>query len=322
MLLLIFLVFLLLFILIRIFVNRKSESLACLVGKTALVTGGNSGLGYATSFLLASRGCRVIIADQNNSDKTVEEIKKITGNQQIIYKHLDLSSLKSTREFAKELKKTETKIDILINNAGTGNSDKLKTNDDLNTIMQINYFGAFLLTHLLLDLLRAAESPRVIFMGSISIFFNNLTMKNLNYIKHDKTTWRKDLYSNSKLCDVLAAQEFSKKLKRFDIMVNSVDPGAVNTNIFSSSLAITPSLWFRFITTFSLWIIGTDSFGGAQTIFDVATNPKLASQTGKHYSYLMQWFKPSILGSQKFCDDVWKKTEELVKLSPEEKIPN
>lgn len=109
-----------------------------------------SGLGYATSFLLASRGCRVIIADQNNSDKTVEEIKKITGNQQIIYKHLDLSSLKSTREFAKELKKTETKIDILINNAGIGNSNKLKTNDDLNTVMHINYFGAFLLTHLLL----------------------------------------------------------------------------------------------------------------------------------------------------------------------------
>ncbi|XP_045473357.1 retinol dehydrogenase 11-like [Harmonia axyridis] len=322
MLLLIFLIVLLLYICIRIFVSRKSESLACLVGKTALVTGGNSGLGYATSFLLASRGCRVIIADQNNSDKTVEEIKKITGNQQITYMPLDLSSLKLTREFAKELKKTETKIDILINNAGIGNSNKLKTNDDLNTVMQINYFGAFLLTHLLLDLLRAAESPRVLFMGSISIFFNNLTMKNLNYIKHDKTTRRKDLYCNSKLCDVLAAQEFSKKLKRFNIMVNSVDPGTVDTNIFPSSHAISPSWLYEVYTYITLMIIGTKAFGGAQTIFDVATNPKLASQTGKHYSYLMQWFKPSILGSQKFCDDVWKKTEELVKLSPEERIPN
>ncbi|XP_045473360.1 dehydrogenase/reductase SDR family member 13-like [Harmonia axyridis] len=322
MLLLLFLIVLLLYICIRIFVSRKSESLACLVGKTALVTGGNSGLGYATSFLLASRGCRVIIADRNNSDKTVEEIKRITGNQQITYMSLDLSSLKLTREFAKELKKTETKIDIFINNAGIGNSDKLKTNDDLNTVMHINYFGAFLLTHLLLDLLRAAESPRVIFMGSISIFFNNLTMKNLNYIKHDKTTWRKDLYSNSKLCDVLAAQEFSKKLKRFNIMVNSVDPGIVDTNLFPSSYAISPSWLYEVLTYITLKIIGTKAFGGAQTIFDVATNPKLASQTGKHYSYLMQWFKPSILGSQKFCDDVWKKSEELVKLSPEERIPN
>lgn len=108
------------------------------------------GLGYATSFLLASRGCRVIIADRDNGDRTVEDIKKTTGNNQIIYKYLDLSSLKLTREFANDLKKSEEKIDILINNAGIGVGHKLMTEDGLNTVMQVNYFGPFLLTHLLL----------------------------------------------------------------------------------------------------------------------------------------------------------------------------
>lgn len=84
-------------------------------------------------------------------------------------------------------------------------------------------------------------------------------MKNLNYIKHDKTTWRKDLYCNSKLCDVLAAQEFAKKLKRFNIMVNSVDPGIVDTNLFPSSYGISPSWLYEVLTYITLKIIGTVS---------------------------------------------------------------
>ncbi|XP_044754044.1 retinol dehydrogenase 13-like [Coccinella septempunctata] len=320
MLLLVFLLLLTLYLCIRLFVSRKSDSLTCLVGKTALVTGGNSGLGYATSALLASRGCRVIIADRDNAERTVEEIKRKTGNDQISYKYLDLSSLKLTREFANVLKKTEKKIDILINNAGIGVGAKLATEDGLNTVMQVNYFGAFLLTHLLLDLLKASDSARIMFLGSISIFSNNLTMENFNLIKKDGTTTLKDLYSNSKLCDVLAAQEFAKKLKKYGIRANSVDPGAVKTDIFRRASVIAKSRFFDTVTGVVLSICGTDSFGGAQTIFHVVTSDELRDQTGQHFSYLLRFFKPSILKDQKFCDEIWKRTEELVKLSPEERI--
>lgn len=100
--------------------------------------------------LLASRGCKVIIADKVNSEKSVEKIRKLTNNNNIFYKNFDLSSFASIRKCADKIKLAESKIDILINNAGINGFDAYTTEDGLSSVMQVNYFGAFLLTHLLL----------------------------------------------------------------------------------------------------------------------------------------------------------------------------
>lgn len=108
------------------------------------------GIGLATSQLLAARGCRVIIADKDVSETAKQSILAETGNPNVISIYLDLSSFRSIRKFAENIKKSEKKIDILINNAGIGGSPIKKSDDGNNNVMQTNFFGAFLLTHLIL----------------------------------------------------------------------------------------------------------------------------------------------------------------------------
>ncbi|KAL3268358.1 hypothetical protein HHI36_007474 [Cryptolaemus montrouzieri] len=314
------LIFIVLYLCIRIFIDRKSDSVTCLVGKTAIVTGGNSGLGYETSLLLASRGCRVIIADRENGVKSRDEIIRATSNPNILYKYLDLSSAKEVRQFAADICKSEEKIDILINNAGISVSPKFLTEDGINAVMQINYFGAFLLTHLLMNLLKASGSARIVFLGSVSIFFHNLRLDNLNLKNYDEKSELIKVYANSKLCNVLAAQEFGRRIQKFGITANSVDPGAVRTRIFRLAEEIHYSLFFKILKNLVLFPLGQEPFSGAQTIFHVASSKELENKTGGHYSFLSSWFKPSVLRDQEFCDEIWKKTEQLVGLQPEEKL--
>lgn len=107
------------------------------------------GIGYQTALALAGRGCRVIIADRENCDQSKERIIKETGNRNIVVKKFDLAYLDSVRELAKDLNATEERLDILINNAGTSGLGHRVTKDGLHMGMQVNHFGGFLLTHLL-----------------------------------------------------------------------------------------------------------------------------------------------------------------------------
>ena len=88
--------------------------------KTIIITGGNTGIGLETAKELARRGGRVILAcrDTSKGHAAVSEVKKYSGNNQVIFQHLDLSSLASVRDFCKRINETESRLDILINNAG------------------------------------------------------------------------------------------------------------------------------------------------------------------------------------------------------------
>lgn len=107
------------------------------------------GIGYYTALNLASRGCRVILADILDAEDAKRSIARETNNTNIIAKRLDLANLETVRKFAEDINKTEDRLDILINNAGIGARLPQKTKDGLDLVMQTNYFGAFLLTHLL-----------------------------------------------------------------------------------------------------------------------------------------------------------------------------
>ncbi|CAG9854248.1 unnamed protein product [Phyllotreta striolata] len=301
----------------------KVKSLVCLAGKTAIITGARRGIGYETALALASRGCRVILADRKDTTKTKARIVALTNNENIETKILDLTSLQSVRKFAKEIIATEERLDILINNTGTLSKGNKHTDDGLHSTMQVNHFGPFLLTHLLAGLLKKSAPSRIIFVSSALAFCSNLTVDSLNHPKdHPLSLFRQILiYSNSKLANIVAANGFAERLKADGVTCNSLHPGMVNNELFRNvakldGLKTIP----RLVRYIFLFIYGKSVEQGAQTTIQLALSNKVKDLTGKHFWDCRVFPQPPKAWNKKFCDDIWEKSESLVQLKPEEKI--
>lgn len=184
------------------------------VGKTVVITGGNTGIGKETARIVAWRKARVIIGCRNITKglQAAAEIIENTGNRNVEVKKLDLSSFKSVRKFAEEINEEEDRVDVLINNAGYF-GPYLSTVDGLENTIQVNYLSHFLLSHLLLDKLKACSPSRIVNVSSqqhakVSQIDIN---KVLSQKKEDYGVFK--VYSNSKLCQLLSTIEMSKRLK-------------------------------------------------------------------------------------------------------------
>lgn len=120
-------------------------SLNRLDGKTVLITGGNTGLGYETALDLAKRGARIILAcrDMKKANEAADKIRQLTNNKQIESGHLDLADLSSVRQFSKEMTSKLDRLDILINNAGIMMCPSWKTKDGFEMHFGTNHLGIF-----------------------------------------------------------------------------------------------------------------------------------------------------------------------------------
>lgn len=170
-------------------------------GKVVIVTGGNSGIGYATALELAKRGAKVILGCRDNKRglRAVERIKKRTKNTSVRHIYLDLASFQSIREFVDEFKKTEAKLDVLINNAGTSGIYQDFTEDGIVRDMQINHFGPFLLTLLLVPLLKKSAPSRVVVISSVMHKFG--TIEHLNEMhRYNKIIYKLSATASFVIC--------------------------------------------------------------------------------------------------------------------------
>jgi len=321
-----------LFIFARIFVNLtlgKCKSPKCLVGKVALVTGGNRGIGYETVKNLAMRGCKVYIADIANGTDSCKRLSDETGNSQIYYKFIDLSSLQSIREFVTDFLSIEAKLDILVNNAGCAGFNGVYTTDGLLKIMAINYFGPFLLTTLLADSLKKSKKARVIFVSSASCYLHFLKPDTLNqppsFVAQNTNHFQTLMtYTNSKLAVLVGAKFFARKLSPFGVTVASVSPGAVKTQIFDSLYsAKNMDLWTLFQNIFmkvGVFIAGRDIEDGATQVLDVTLDDRYEGMKDAFVADNWCLPLPKAVKSDAYCRAVWKETERLVRLTDKEKL--
>lgn len=299
---------------------QKNTNLVCkskkrFDGKTVLVTGGTTGMGLEIAADFAHRGAKVIIACpfEEEGQHGRKLIVRSSGSDKVIFKLLDLASLKSIRKFTSDILATEDRLDILINNAGVGIPGDFHTSDGMNFIMQVNYFGTFLLTMLLLPLLQKtgelSELSRIVNTSSIMHKIGRIEIENMNKTGY----WYKwQLYGNSKLCLTLFAKQLSKRLKSSEsnVIINVVDPGAVGTRIFDST-----GRSFGSFVSFLFMILFKHPWEGAQTALYAATSNRVGKMSG-------EYFKNCELSraSDKAHDDelafkVWEESIRLVGLS-------
>ena len=212
--------------------RRRCQSKTRLDGKIVVITGANTGIGKETALQLSLRGAKIYIAcrDLNKANEAITDIKKTNSNADITAMALDLSSFKSVREFVKEFSGKESVIDILINNAGIRAAEESKTEDGFETDIQVNYLGPFLLTLLLLPLLKKANKARVISVSGGIYVISKLHLDNINMTGIFDSM---QTYSQSKLALILFTREMARRLgKDSSVKVYAMSPGVVETEAY------------------------------------------------------------------------------------------
>jgi retinol dehydrogenase 14 len=156
-----------------------------------------------------------------------DEIAKETGNENLIVMKVDLSSFESIREFAKEFIAKESKLHVLIHNAGYGGAFAKHTSvDGIEITYAINHYGPFLLTHLLIDLMKKSAPSRIVIVASDLYKLAKVNLQNLN----PTTTWPTYLHYSSKGANIMFALELAKRLEGTNVTANCLHPGKLFNN--------------------------------------------------------------------------------------------
>ncbi|XP_054473236.1 retinol dehydrogenase 11 [Anoplopoma fimbria] len=270
----------LLAVVVRIQRRGRWDPKACSVrlkGKTAIVTGANTGIGKFIALDFARRGARVILACRSEARGTaaLKEIREKTGNSDIHLRLVDLSDLDSVREFAKGILAEEKALHLLVNNAGVSGLPKQITKDGLEVSFATNHLGPFLLTNLLLDLMKSSAPARIVTVASVNhkkgqVDFSHFHGENLTYFMDA-------VYNHTKLHNVICTKELARRLEGTGVTANSVHPGIVMTEVLRH---------YPFMVRFIFNLVGVFFFkspeeGAASTIY-CAVAEEMEGITGKY----------------------------------------
>ncbi|KAL3282813.1 hypothetical protein HHI36_005978 [Cryptolaemus montrouzieri] len=268
--------------------SAKCMSKVRLDGKTAIVTGCNTGIGKETAKDFFQRGAKVIMACRNvaSANQAAEDIKRrsensIPGELQVV--ELDLSSLESVRRCAGELIEKEDRIDILVNNAGLMMSPYTKTKDGYELQFATNHLGHFLFTLLLLPKMVQSRPARIVTVSSRlheggEIDFNDLNSSN-------KTYNALKAYRQSKLANILFTKELARRLAENDITnlnTYSLHPGVIASDLSRHLNGIMPGV--RRIYDFLTRLFSKNVEQGAQTSIYCAVDEGCEKETGLYYA--------------------------------------
>lgn len=248
-----------------------------LEGKTVLITGANTGIGKETAIDLAKRGARIIIAcrDMEKAQAALKEIIESSGNENVVCQKLDLSDSKSIREFAEGINRDEAKLNILINNAGVMVCPYGKTADGFEMQIGVNHFGHFLLTFLLMDLIKKSAPARIVTVSSMAHSFGSINLEDIN---SEKSYDKSKAYSQSKLANVLFTRSLAKRLEGTGVTTYSLHPGVVQTDLWRH-LNGPQQFFMKIASPFT-----KNSVQGAQTTIYCAVEPTLEKESGGYYS--------------------------------------
>lgn len=201
-------------------------------GKTFLITGSNTGIGFATAKLLAGNGAQVILACRNREkgEQSLARLKAQVPSAQATLLQLDLASLTSVRQAAETINSQASRLDALINNAGVMMPPFGRTADGFETQFGTNVLGHFAFTGLLLPLLERTPQARVVWLSSIAHWVGRINFEDLNAEKGYRT-WR--AYAQSKLADLMLAYEMQRRLQRAGSTAMSLGahPGGTNSDL-------------------------------------------------------------------------------------------
>ena len=253
-----------------------------LSNKTYIVTGTTSGIGLELVTQLARQSATVICASRNLEKLkiTTQKISKQTSNSNIFYMHLDLTSLESVRNFVKNYFDKFSNLDGLVNNAAVMFPSEERTIDGNELQFSTNFLGHFLLTELLLPLLKKSQASRIIHTSSVMHEKGHIDLKDLNFEKRKYN--RFEAYYQSKLAQILYSRHQAKLLKDTEVTVVSIHPGWVQTPLIKHTLPV----FFQNVLLYPFLKMSgmVNTWLGAQTTLFCLLDESIKNNSGKFYS--------------------------------------
>jgi NAD(P)-dependent dehydrogenase (short-subunit alcohol dehydrogenase family) len=283
-------------------------------GKTVVVTGANSGIGFETAAALASMGARVLVTARN-ADKgraAVSAIAQRLGAEGLVQLVVfDLADLASVRRGAAEILEQAPHLDVLVNNAGLVLTERAETVDGYEATFATNHLGPFLLTNLLLDRITGSAPSRIVNVASSA---HNGARRGMPFddLQSEKRYRGMRVYGQSKLANILFTLELARRLEGRGVTANSLHPGIVRTGYggdgdargflgigikISSRLFLSPA-------------------NGARTSVYLASSPDVEGVSGQYF------VKCTPRQPRRWAQDpdaarrLWQVSEELVGLAP------
>ena len=243
-----------------------------------MVTGATDGIGKAVAKAIAQRGDTLLIVgrDINKTETVLKEIVDYSSNTDVEYFITDLSSQKQVSTLSRLVQSKYPKLDVLINNAGSVFMSRRESEDGIEMTFALNHLSYFLLSNLLLPLLKESTAGKIINVSSRAhvrsyIDFSDLQFKtNYNVIR---------AYGRSKLANLFLTYQMAKNLRETDITVNAVHPGVVSTNLLNSN----NKSWFAKILNLGLKLRGIKSDISAKHILKMFMEEELREVNGKYF---------------------------------------
>ncbi len=248
-----------------------------LQGRVCIVTGATSGIGRETALGLARLGTRVVLAcrDPTKGDAVRQRIVTESGNVGVEAMEVDLADPSSIRAFARDFQATHDRLDVLVNNAGILSFRRRVTSAGMESHFSVNVLAPFLLTNLLLPLLKASAPSRIINVGSATHFNGHVDFDNL---QGEREFHFLRAYSNSKLEVLLLSYEQARRLRGTGVTVNCVHPGAIRTGLYNGL-----PVAFRFVKYFL-----RSPKTGAAPIVRLAAAPEFQEVSGRYFDRLRE----------------------------------
>jgi NAD(P)-dependent dehydrogenase (short-subunit alcohol dehydrogenase family) len=247
---------------------------ADMTGRVCVVTGANRGIGRATAEGLAQLGAKVLLVCRKKEQG--ESVAHEIGAKSFVIPDVitaDLSSQASIRRAAADLQGRHPRLQVLINNAGVIPRRREVTVDGLEMQLAVNHLAYFLLTNLLLPQLKAGAPSRIINVSSGAHTHAGIDFDDL---QAERGYDPKQVYSRSKLANILFTYELARRLQGTGVTANCVNPGVVATGMLADYMGVTPEAGLA--STF-----GAKPKEGAETSIYLASSPEVEGVTGKYF---------------------------------------
>jgi NAD(P)-dependent dehydrogenase (short-subunit alcohol dehydrogenase family) len=265
--------------------------------KTILITGATDGIGLAAAVEFTRMGHHVIVHGRSatRAEQAVRTIKRETKNQNVDFVLADFASLAHVRDMAKRVNEKYERLDLLINNAGVIMKKRVITEDRFEMTFQVNHLAHFLLTNLVLDLVRRSAPARIVTVASGTHRSGRIEWDSLN---GEDSFDSYNAYATSKLANVLFAFELAARLEGSGVTSNALHPGVINTKLLRAGFSP----------------FGANAAHGAEGLVYLATAPQLGGVTGKYFDRMKETTAAPAAHDRALRKKLWQVSADLVGL--------